>query len=245
MPSARRASFISLIGPRWLNAVDANGERRLDKPDDFVRLEIEAALRPEVRVIPDPGPGRDHAEPEGAPTVPCAAREAKRDRAQGQQLALRRRPADRDDRAGPGGGSGEDALDCEAAGCACSARARVEPGRVRRPMSPFPPRNAKGHGCSRRHSSGALAISCSRSASAFPRLSGSDGTLGREDRGRRRGDVAAPRRPEQKFRNNVLVATASVRLRGSQRGVDYRLNFTLEKRKGPAEPDRARSAPRT
>ena len=44
--------FLSLIGQRWLTAVDAKGERRLDKPDDFVRLEIEAALRPEVRVIP-------------------------------------------------------------------------------------------------------------------------------------------------------------------------------------------------
>jgi len=44
--------FLSLIGPRWLSAVDAKGVRRLDKPDDFVRLEIEAALRPEVRVIP-------------------------------------------------------------------------------------------------------------------------------------------------------------------------------------------------
>jgi hypothetical protein len=44
--------FLSLIGQRWLSAVDADGMRRLDKADDFVRLEIEAALRPEVRVIP-------------------------------------------------------------------------------------------------------------------------------------------------------------------------------------------------
>jgi hypothetical protein len=44
--------FLSLIGPRWLDAVDAGGRRRLDLPDDFVRLEIEAALRPEVCVIP-------------------------------------------------------------------------------------------------------------------------------------------------------------------------------------------------
>ena len=41
-----------MIGPGWLSAVDAKGVRRLDKPDDFVRMEIEAALRPEVRVIP-------------------------------------------------------------------------------------------------------------------------------------------------------------------------------------------------
>ena len=44
--------FLALIGPNWLNAVDSNGVRRLDKPDDLVRLEIEAALRPDVRLIP-------------------------------------------------------------------------------------------------------------------------------------------------------------------------------------------------
>jgi hypothetical protein len=44
--------FLSLIGPRWLDAADASGRRRLDLPDDYVRLEIEAALRPEVCVIP-------------------------------------------------------------------------------------------------------------------------------------------------------------------------------------------------
>src|SRR4051812_27117547 len=44
--------FLSVIGPGWLDAVDARGQRRLDEPGDFVRLEIEAALRPEVCVIP-------------------------------------------------------------------------------------------------------------------------------------------------------------------------------------------------
>jgi hypothetical protein len=44
--------FLALIGPRWFGAPDAQGTPRLEKPDDFVRLEIEAALRPDVRVIP-------------------------------------------------------------------------------------------------------------------------------------------------------------------------------------------------
>lgn len=41
-----------LIGKRWLNAVDAQGNRRLDKPQDFVRLEVASALRRDIRVIP-------------------------------------------------------------------------------------------------------------------------------------------------------------------------------------------------
>ncbi len=44
--------LIALIGREWLNATDENGRRRLDDPDDFVRLEIEAALQRNVRVVP-------------------------------------------------------------------------------------------------------------------------------------------------------------------------------------------------
>ena len=44
--------LLALIGERWLNAADEHGGRRLDDPDDFVRIEIEAALEREVRVIP-------------------------------------------------------------------------------------------------------------------------------------------------------------------------------------------------
>jgi len=42
----------AVIGPNWLTATDERGHRRLDDPDDFVRLEIEAALARGVRVIP-------------------------------------------------------------------------------------------------------------------------------------------------------------------------------------------------
>jgi glycerophosphoryl diester phosphodiesterase len=45
--------LLALIGPRWLTITDAKGERRLDDPEDFVRLEVETALsRDDVRVIP-------------------------------------------------------------------------------------------------------------------------------------------------------------------------------------------------
>lgn len=44
--------LLALIGPRWLDAKNAAGERRLDDPNDFVRLEITTALERGVRVIP-------------------------------------------------------------------------------------------------------------------------------------------------------------------------------------------------
>ena len=44
--------LLALIGERWLNAPDEHGGRRLDDPEDFVRIEIEAALARKLRVIP-------------------------------------------------------------------------------------------------------------------------------------------------------------------------------------------------
>jgi hypothetical protein len=44
--------LLVIVGPRWLAAVDAAGRRRLDDPHDFVRLEIELAVRADVAVVP-------------------------------------------------------------------------------------------------------------------------------------------------------------------------------------------------
>jgi hypothetical protein len=44
--------LVAVIGPGWLTATDQDGRRRLDDPDDLVRLEIAAALERDIRVIP-------------------------------------------------------------------------------------------------------------------------------------------------------------------------------------------------
>jgi hypothetical protein len=44
--------LIVVLGANWLDAQDENGKRRLDSPNDFVRIEIEAALARGIPVIP-------------------------------------------------------------------------------------------------------------------------------------------------------------------------------------------------
>lgn len=44
--------LIAVIGKRWLTVVDTRGQRRLDDPNDAVRVEVETALRREIPLIP-------------------------------------------------------------------------------------------------------------------------------------------------------------------------------------------------
>ena len=44
--------FLAVIGPNWLDAKDDSGRRRFDNPDDYVAIEIAAALARKIRVIP-------------------------------------------------------------------------------------------------------------------------------------------------------------------------------------------------
>jgi hypothetical protein len=43
---------VVLIGRQWLTLADAKNNRRLNNPNDFVRLEIETTLQRKIRVIP-------------------------------------------------------------------------------------------------------------------------------------------------------------------------------------------------
>ena len=45
-------AMLVVIGPKWLDARDDEGNRRLDDSNDFVRIEVESALARDVRVIP-------------------------------------------------------------------------------------------------------------------------------------------------------------------------------------------------
>jgi hypothetical protein len=71
-------ALLSLIGAQWLDMRDAHGRRRLDDPNDFARLEVEAALARDVRVIPVLLQDAKMPEPEDLPEslAPLARRHA-------------------------------------------------------------------------------------------------------------------------------------------------------------------------
>jgi len=45
-------AVVALIGPEWLTVTDRKGNRRLDDPHDYVRLEIASALQRGIRIFP-------------------------------------------------------------------------------------------------------------------------------------------------------------------------------------------------
>lgn len=44
--------LLVMIGDQWLDASDGNGRRRIDDPMDFVRIEIEAAFKRKIPIVP-------------------------------------------------------------------------------------------------------------------------------------------------------------------------------------------------
>lgn len=44
--------LLAVIGPTWTDATDSDGERRLTQENDFVRIEVEAAIRQKKQVVP-------------------------------------------------------------------------------------------------------------------------------------------------------------------------------------------------
>jgi hypothetical protein len=46
------AAMLAIIGPRWTDARNSAGARRLEDPDDFVRIELESALARDIPVVP-------------------------------------------------------------------------------------------------------------------------------------------------------------------------------------------------
>jgi TIR domain len=49
---ARTCAMLIIIGQHWLNSADDTGRLRLENPNDFVRVEIEAALARDITIIP-------------------------------------------------------------------------------------------------------------------------------------------------------------------------------------------------
>jgi hypothetical protein len=59
--------LLALIGPTWLDSKDESGQRRLDNPMDFVRLETASALKRDIPVVPVLVHGAKMPKPEQLP----------------------------------------------------------------------------------------------------------------------------------------------------------------------------------
>ena len=64
---ATASVLVSIIGLEWLEAKDTAGNRRLDDPNDFVRIELASALRRDIPVIPVLVRGAKMPRPEQLP----------------------------------------------------------------------------------------------------------------------------------------------------------------------------------
>jgi hypothetical protein len=75
---ADTAAVLIVIGPRWTTVTGADGTKRLDNPQDFVRLEVEAALGRTIPVVPVlvQGATMPRAEDLPAPRAALATRQA-------------------------------------------------------------------------------------------------------------------------------------------------------------------------
>jgi hypothetical protein len=71
-------SVVAVIGSSWLDVRGGDGSRRLDNPEDYVRLELEGALQERVRVVPVLVQGAKMPSPEQLPLslAPLARRQA-------------------------------------------------------------------------------------------------------------------------------------------------------------------------
>ena len=66
---SRCQTLVAVIGRDWLETRTASGERRLDQPDDYVAMEVAAALaRPDVLLVPVLVGGATMPRPEQLPT---------------------------------------------------------------------------------------------------------------------------------------------------------------------------------
>jgi hypothetical protein len=219
--------FLSLIGRRWLSAVDAKGVRRLDKPDDFVRLEIEAALRPEVRVIPvlvqnATMPSSEELPPSLAPFARRNAIEL-RDNSWRYDVGRLIETIEGVREGGPGEG------DLGAKPVLAGAPRRPSGAQARPSTTAVPARRPRAWIAA----AGIAAFLALVFAIVLgvSRLSGSD-----EPEVRIEGvhvEMTRSQTAEAKSATDVLVATASVQVRGSQPGVEYTVKFTLETRDRP------------